>query len=429
LIVDLNRGIAELRESQENVRNLSMELEETGNSVVITDRQGIIEYVNPAFTQVTGYVFEEAVGQKPSMIKSGLTPPDYYRKMWQTLIAGKEWRGELLNRKKNGELFWENEVISVLRNAAGEITHFVAVKEDVTGRKHQEEKLRLWGRAIESSVNAILITDAEVPGNPLIYTNPAFERITGYRQEEALGRNCSFLQNDDRDQPDLEELRQALREQREGRAVLRNYRKDGSLFWNELLIAPVRDESGKVTHFVGIQNDITERKRYESQLEHQANYDTLTELPNRNLSQDRLGQALSYARRHGRDLAVMFIDLDQFKNINDSLGHNIGDLLLKQVSARLAGCVREGDTVARQGGDEFVVILADVAAEVDVTAVTRKILRAMADPYAIESHELYVTCSIGIALFPKDGEDSQTLLKNADTALYRAKDLGRNNAQ
>ncbi|MHB1619641.1 MAG: EAL domain-containing protein [Sulfuricella sp.] len=304
LIADLNRGLAELEKSQEKVRKLAMVVEGTGDSVVITDHNGIIEYVNPAFTKVTGYFFVEAVGQKPSMIKSGLTSPEYYQRLWKTLLAGEEWRGELLNRKKNGELFWESEVITALKNEAGEITHFIAVKEDVT-----------------------------------------------------------------------------------------------------------------------------ERKSYESQLEHQANYDTLTELPNRNLSRDRLGQALSYARRHGRDLALMFIDLDHFKNINDSLGHNIGDLLLKQVSARLAGCVREGDTVARQGGDEFVVILSDVAAEEDISVVTRKILTAMAEPFDIDGHELYVSCSIGIALYPRDGEDAETLLKNADAALYRAKDLGRNNAQ
>lgn len=326
-------------------------------------------------------------------------------------------------------LLEEEQALFLIKSLAEMLRSYLGRSRALIERKRQEEKLRLWGRAIESSVNAILITDAEAPGNPLIYTNPAFERITGYRQEEALGRNCNFLQNGDRDQPAIEELRQALREQREGRAVLRNYRKDGRMFWNELLIAPVRDESGKVTHFVGIQNDVTERKNYENQLEHQANYDALTELPNRNLSQDRLGQALSYARRHGRDLAVMFIDLDHFKNINDSLGHNIGDLLLKLVSARLAGCVREGDTVARQGGDEFAVILSEIAAEEDATVVARKILKVIAEPFTIEGHELHVTGSIGIALHPKDGEDSQTLLKNADAALYRAKDMGRNNTQ
>ncbi|GAO35169.1 hypothetical protein SCT_0553 [Sulfuricella sp. T08] len=374
--VGASYDITQRKLAEEKALKLSLVVEETGNSVIITDRNGIIEYVNPEFSKVTGYVFEEAVGQKPGMIKSGLTTPEYYRDMWATMISGGIWRGELLNRKKSGELFWEYEVISALKNAAGVITHFIAVKEDVTERKHQEEKLRLWERAIESSVNAILITDATRPGNPLIYTNPAFERITGYSQEEALGRNCNFLQNEDHDQPGIEELRQAIREQHEGRAVLRNYRKDGSMFWNDLLIAPVRDEKGKVTHFVGVQNDVTERMSYESQLEHQANYDTLTQLPNRNLFQDRLAQALTYVRRHECELAVLFLDLDYFKNINDSLGHNAGDGLLKLVAVRLAGCVREGDTVSRQGGDEFVVILSDVTAEEDITVVTRKILHS-----------------------------------------------------
>ncbi|MDO9386980.1 MAG: PAS domain S-box protein [Thiobacillus sp.] len=421
--------VTERKLAEDKVRKLSRVVEETGNSVIIADRNGIIEYVNPAFTKVTGYSLEEAVGQSPGMLKSGLTPAEHYQKLWKTLQAGEEWRGELRNRKKSGDLFWESEVISALKNAAGEITHFIAVKEDVTERKHQEEKLRMWERAIESSVNAILITDAEVPGNPLIYTNPAFERITGYSQEEALGRNCNFLQNEDTDQPEVEELRQAIREQREGHAVLRNYRKDGSLFWNELLIAPVRDESGKVTHFVGIQNDITERKTHETRLEYQANYDTLTGLANRNLFQDRLSQALISARRIGRSLAVLFIDLDNFKNINDSLGHDAGDALLTQVAARLAGSVREGDTVSRQGGDEFVLVLSEIREDDDVPIVMQKILKAMSAPFDINGRALRITCSIGIASYPKDGEDRQTLLKNADAAMYRAKELGRNNAQ
>ncbi|MDQ1315906.1 MAG: hypothetical protein QG662_2015, partial [Pseudomonadota bacterium] len=421
--------ITERKLAEDKARKLSLVVEETGNSVIITDRNGIIEYVNPEFSKVTGYVSGEAIGQRPGMFNSGLTAPEYYRDMWATMVSGETWRGELLNRKKNGELFWESEVISALKNAAGEITHFIAVKEDVTERKRQQERLRLWERAIESSVNAILITDAEVPGNPLIYANPAFERITGYSQEEALGRNCSFLQNEDTDQPAVEELRQAIREQREGRVLLRNYRKDGSLFWNELLIAPVRDESGKVAHFVGIQNDVTERKANETQLEYQANYDVLTGLANRNLFQDRLSRALISARRNDRSLAVLFIDLDNFKNINDSLGHDAGDALLTQVAARLTGNVRAGDTVARQGGDEFVLLLSEIRDAADVPVVTQKILRAMSAPFDINGRELRVTCSIGIASYPKDGEDQQTLLKNADAAMYRAKELGRNNAQ
>jgi len=421
--------ITERKLAEEKARKLSLAMEKTGNSVMITDHNGIIEYVNPEFSKATGYASEEAVGQKPGILKSGLTAPEYYRDMWAAMASGENWRGELLNRKKSGELFWESEVISALKTAAGDITHFIAVKEDVTERKRQEENLRLWGRAIESSINAILITNAEVAGNPLIYANPAFERITGYSLEEALGRNCSFLQNEDTDQPAIEELRRAIHEQREGRVLLRNYRKDGSLFWNELLIAPVHGESGKVTHFVGIQNDVTERKTHEIQLERQANYDTLTGLANRNLVQDRLNQALAYSHRHDCGLAVLFIDLDHFKNINDSLGHDAGDLLLTEVASRLSGNVREGDTVARQGGDEFVLILSEIREDTDVPVVAQKILKAMSAPFDIGGRELHITCSIGIASYPKDGEDRQTLLKNADAAMYSAKKLGRNNTQ
>jgi diguanylate cyclase (GGDEF)-like protein/PAS domain S-box-containing protein len=421
--------ITERKRAEDKVRKLARVVEETGNSVVITDRNGVIEYVNPAFTKVTGYLSEEAVGQRPSILKSGLTPPERYQVLWKALQADKEWRGELLNRKKSGELFWERMVITVLKNEAGETTHLIAVKEDVTEHKHQEEKLRLWGRAIESSVNAVLITDAEAPGNPLIYANPAFERITGYRPEEVLGRNCSFLQNEDTSQPGIEELRRAIHEQREEQVVLRNYRKDGRMFWNELRIAPVRDDSGKTTHFIGIQNDVTERKAHENQLKHQANYDSLTGLANRNLLQDRLRQALISARRNNHGLATLFIDLDNFKNINDSLGHDAGDLLLVQVAARLSGSVREGDTVARQGGDEFVLVLSELKTEDDVPGVAQKILKMMSAPFVISGRELYVTCSIGIATYPKDGEDRQTLLKNADAAMYRAKETGRNNVQ
>ncbi|GEM_PF-122284 len=390
---------------------------------------GKCNYFNKAWRNFTGRLLEQELGDG---WEEDVHPDDLERCLNVYLEAlGKRepFEIEYRMRRHDGEYRWIMGSGTPYQDLNGNFAGYIGACYDITERKQAEEKMRIQERAIESSVNAILITDATRPGNPLIYANPAFERITGYSQEEALGRNCNFLQNDDRDQPGLEVLRQALRDQHEGRAVLRNYRKDGSMFWNELLIAPVRDEAGKVTHFVGVQNDVTERMSYESQLEHQANYDMLTGLPNRNLLQDRLGQTLAYVRRHERELALLFIDLDHFKNINDSLGHEAGDRLLKLVAVRLAGCVREVDTVSRQGGDEFVVILPDVAEEEDVTPVTRKILHAMSEPFDVDGHELFVTCSIGIALYPKDGEDGQTLLKNADAALYRAKDLGRNNAQ
>ncbi|MFA5242736.1 MAG: EAL domain-containing protein [Sulfuricella sp.] len=295
--------------------------------------------------------------------------------------------------------------------------------------KQQQERLRLLERAIDSTFNAILITDATQPHNPLIYVNSAFERITGYSREEVLGRNCSFLQNGDRDQPDVLELRSAIREQREGRAVLRNYRKDGSMFWNELLIAPVRDEQNRVTHFIGVQNDASERLNYQAQLEHQATHDALTGLANRSLLGDRLEQAIVFARRAGRLVAVMMIDIDRFKLVNDTLGHACGDALIREVGGRLSRCVRPGDTVARLGGDEFMVVMSDMASEDDAATLARHLIETVATPMKLDCHDMIVTASLGVALYPKDGEQAADLMKNADVAMYRAKDLGRNSFQ
>jgi diguanylate cyclase (GGDEF)-like protein/PAS domain S-box-containing protein len=301
--------------------------------------------------------------------------------------------------------------------------------QDVTARKRAEETLQLSERAIEASVNAVLITDCGQPDDPIIYVNPAFERITGYAAREAAGRNCRFLQGNDRDQPELGRLRTLLREQREGRVLLRNYRKDGSLFWNELFIAPVRDDAGKVTHFVGIQNDVTESKTYQDQLEHQATHDTLTGLANRSLLKDRFDLAIARAGRTGSKVATLFIDLDNFKLVNDSLGHDAGDQLLRTIAARLESSLRQGDTVARLGGDEFALILNDHERVEDISDVAQRVLAAVGQPLHIRGEEISVTCSMGISVYPQDGESGDALLKNADAAMYRAKDLGRGGYQ
>jgi len=303
--------------------------------------------------------------------------------------------------------------------------------EERIARLQTEEALRLRERAVEASVNPVVIVSATDPEMPLVYVNRAFEQVTGYRREEVVGRNCRLLQGSDRNQPDLDKIRRALAEQRDGQALLRNYRKDGSLFWNMLYVTPVRDpRSNQVTHFVGVQNDITEIKRYQDDLEHQANHDALTGLANRNLLKDRLHQALALANRYGRPFSVAFIDLDNFKLINDGLGHEIGDQVLRIAGERLAACVRGGDTVARVGGDEFVLLVADHEQDdASVFGVVRRVIIAIAEPFLIAGREFKITCSVGVASFPRDGKDTDTLLRNADTALYRAKDQGRNTFQ
>ena len=299
----------------------------------------------------------------------------------------------------------------------------------VMEKQRAGEVLRLRLRAIEASSNGIMIIDICLPDNPIVYANPAFETITGYGCEEVLGRNARLLSRNDGEQSGLEEIRAALREQRDGQAVLRNYRKDGSLFWNALSVAPVRDDAGEVTHFVGIINDITEQKRHQEQLEYQANHDELTDLPNRNLLSDLIARFALHAERNRRELAVIFVDLDYFKFVNDSLGRGVGDRLLKIMAERLKGCVRASDTVARHGGDEFVVVLTDLVKSEDVGPVALKIMNALSRPILIDGQELVIACSIGISVYPKDGEDAQTLLKNADAAMFRAKEQGRNNYQ
>ena len=312
---------------------------------------------------------------------------------------------------------------------------YLLVKSKLEDAHRSAQALRLRDRAIESSVNAIIITTHAGNDNRVEYVNPSFTRITGYPAEEVIGRNCRFLMGSDVDQMELENIRAALREHKEGRALLRNYRKDGSLFWNDLHIAPVRNDEGEVTHYIGIQNDVTDSKRYQDELEHQSTHDMLTDLPNRNLLKDRIAQGIAYSSRYKQTLmAVAFIDLDNFKFINDSLGHQAGDQVLKMVSARLNSCLRSSDTAARMGGDEFVLILFEDPDEMNtaaasIIALLQRCIHEVALPYHIGIHEFFITCSIGYALVPEDGDTVEALLKNADMALYRAKEQGRNNVQ
>ncbi|NYH18324.1 sensor domain-containing protein [Paraburkholderia bryophila] len=300
---------------------------------------------------------------------------------------------------------------------------------DITERKRADLALRLQSRALDASVNAILITAPSPTGNLIEYVNPAFMRITGYDPAEVIGHDCRVLQRDDRDQEGVALIRQALGANREVSAVVRNYRKDGALFWNQLFIAPVPNTDGVITHHIGVINDVTDLMRYQEQLEYQANYDSLTRLPNRNLLRDRLQHALIVAQRQHKGVAVVFIDLDGFKNVNDSLGHSVGDRLLSVVAERLARCTRTSDTVARHGGDEFVIVMTDTVDEQSLIAWMERVRASISEPVWLDGTELYVGCSMGASLFPQDGEDAETLMKKADLAMYRAKDMGRNTFQ
>lgn len=303
---------------------------------------------------------------------------------------------------------------------------------DMTRHINNNRRLRLLQQCIESSSNGIIICDAQQPDMPLVYVNPTFERITGYSREESIGRNCRFLQGtgeDPSNEQALSEIRKALATGGETSVVLRNFRKDGTPFWNDLYLSPIRNDEGEVTHFVGVQNDISDRKDVENQLAYNASHDVLTQLPNRALLEDRLEQACRFAQRHDRTLALLFIDLDGFKLINDSLGHRTGDKLLIEVARRLEKVSRTGDTVARVSGDEYVMLLPDLARNEDALMVVEQIMRKLSAPYIVNAENLHLTASIGIAT--TDGNISQPteLIQQADLAMYRAKQMGRNTYQ
>ena len=296
-------------------------------------------------------------------------------------------------------------------------------------KKHAESVLLLRERALEASSEAVFIARCEGDANLIDYVNPAFEKISGYSEAQVLGQDLLHIEQQLCRDQDLMEIRSALRDKRVGHAITHSYRQDGTRFWSDLHIAPVHGEGNQITHFVGIQNDISQSMRYQTTLEYQANHDALTGLPNRNLLNDRLRRAIGSAKRNQNLMAIVFVDLDHFKLINDTLGHDVGDVVLKAIATRLTSCLRDADTAARPGGDEFLLILVDQESIESITVVILRLLEMIAQPIQINGRKLHVTCSIGISIYLQDGEDASTLLKNADTAMYHAKENGRNNFQ
>jgi len=287
------------------------------------------------------------------------------------------------------------------------------------------QDLYLLNRAIEAASEAIMISDALAFDHPTIYVNPAFERLTGYASDEALGRNARILLGEELAQQQSDALKHLLKEGRAGTVVLKCFRKNGEVFWNELSVSPVRNAEGQVTHSISILKDVSNRKRDEENLIRNAQYDALTGLPNGILLLDRLEHSLSSATRHQRMVGVLVIDIDHFKTINDTLGRDAGDLLLVEAARRLQDCLRDGDTVARLGSDEFVLLFDDLEREDDIEPLAERILDSMGRAFMLEGHEAFVSASIGASIFPRDGNDGETLVRHADIAMYRAKQYGR----
>ena len=425
-IVCVRSDITESKRAEADLRKLGRVLEQSPASVLITNTDGIIEYVNPRFEKVSGYSAAEAVGQNPRFLKSGDKTKEDYGEMWGSLLAGKEWRGVFHNKRKDGSIYWESASISPLRDERGKITHFIAVKEDITAQKRAEDQLRMNATVFETTAEGIMVTDEE---NQIKTVNPAFTRITGYSQEEVVGRTPSVLSSGRHSKAFYEALWESVLQKGYWTGEIWNRRKDGSVFPEWLSISAIPGENGIAKEYVAVFSDITKHKEDEEQILYQANYDALTGLPNRSLLSDRLSQAIVAAHRESWMLAVLFVDLDHFKVVNDTFGHVVGDELLQLVSARIKACLRESDTVARFGGDEFIILLQDVTEMDSVAHIATNIIDNITRVFSLYGREIYIGASIGITVYPDDAVNADSLLRNADMAMYQAKERGRNTYQ
>jgi diguanylate cyclase (GGDEF)-like protein/PAS domain S-box-containing protein len=333
--------------------------------------------------------------------------------------------GERQYRRPDGTMFWclvSGHAIDPLRAQEGSIWVFA----DVTERKLAEEKLRLSATVLEHIADGVMVIGLD---GRIVAINPAFTQITGYTESEAVGQDWTLNRSTRHEVLFYERMWADLADSGFWRGEIWKTRKNGELYLEWLTVSAVRDNAGEVTHHAAVFSDITKLKESQDKLDHMAHHDPLTALPNRLLFHDRLQHALLRAARDGEQLAILFIDLDRFKNVNDTLGHHVGDELLKQVAGALTAQLREGDTLARLGGDEFIVLLEDIDGGDGAGAVAAKLVGMFEQPFMVADYELFVTGSVGISMYPADADDLNMLIRNADVAMYQAKARGRNGYQ
>lgn len=417
----------ERRETNQTLRKLSMAIEQTADSIYITDASGKIEYVNPAFVRLTGYTAAESLGNTSALFRSHEHDAAFYQNMWATLNAGNAFRDVIINRRKNGELFYEEKVITPVKDSMLNITNFVATGRNISERiKYEQARAQLIA-ILDAAGDIISMMDHS--GN-LEYLNTAGFQMFGIAEDTNLSHTCisNFLPEYAANLLINDAFTQAAAEGTWKDEIAVYDRNKNEVPVSCVLVAHKSAEN-LVTHYSCILRDITERKKFEIELQRQATHDALTGLPNRLMLQNHLDMEISRSIRDNTRIAVFFLDVDNFKRINDSLGHAIGDSLLCQVAARLKGCLRPSDLIARYGGDEFTVVSGGLSSVDDIFIIANKLFESFSIPFNLPDQEVYVAFSMGISIYPVDGRTTEYLLKNADTAMYRAKKNGRNHFQ
>jgi len=416
------RDLSENKKAEDTLRKLSLAVEQSPSSILITDLDANIEYTNQAFLKTTGYTFDEVVGKNPKIFSANKVPKQSYQNMWKQLLNGKTWQGELINQRKDGSEYIELALISPVRQKNGEITHFLAIKEDITEKKQAEIDLGIAAIAFESQ-EGIMVTDAN---NKILRVNKSFTKITGYSIDEVIGKQPNILNSGRQGKLFYLEMWKTIVSRGSWQGEIWNRHKRGTIYPEWLTITARKDENNQITHYVAIFTDITEFKAAEEKIKHLAYYDPLTQLANRRKLLDRLEHGLAMCNREGTKLALLMLDLDRFKSVNDNFGHLAGDELLQQVASRIKNRLRETDLLARLGGDEFVVLLEDISHPDDAARVADEIVTTLAKPFNLtKANNVQIGTSIGISLYPDHASSVALLMDHADMALYQAKDKGR----
>lgn len=380
-------------------------------------------WVNSRLARMLGYSLEELTNQNARIM---YVNESEYQRVGQIIYGQAREFGtgaiETKFKRKDGSMLdiWLGVSAIDQRDFSKGITFTVM---DITGRKKAEEASFKLSSAVEQSPASVIICDTK---GTIEYVNPRFTQITGYLATDVLGQDIRILKSDHISERQYKDMWKKISSGREWSGELCSLKKDGEAYWEYISITPIKDPEGVITNYLVTKEDLTVRKEFETRLEHQANFDALTDLPNRVLAFDRLSQAIVRAQRAQRLVALMFVDLDQFKRVNETLGHSVGDHLIIEASRRIKSVTRDSDTIARLGGDEFLIILPDLTHSAQAEIVAKKILDILSKPYIFEGQEIFMTGSIGITIAPDDGDDPETLLRNADSAMFKAKDASRN---
>lgn len=423
--IERSRVDRALRDSDERFRAV---FQNAGVGVVMADNLGAFVEANPAFCSMIGYSQDELRG----LNLQDITHPDdlgEHQRMRREIASGTRDTFHVTKRyvAKDKRLVWARLMVKAIHDDnSSEVRFIVAVIEDITERKRLEDHMRLAATVFENTGEGLFVTDAH---QRIIHVNPAFTEITGYQPADVVGKTPRVLSSGRHGSEFYQHMWQAIAETGKWQGEIWDRRASGEMFASWVNIAAVRGDGGAVSNYVAVFSDITSRKQIEERLSYQANHDPLTHLPNRTLFHERLNRALARAHRNQTMVALLFIDLDRFKQVNDTMGHLAGDQLLQVVSERLSNCIRQGDTVARLAGDEFTIVLEDIVDPRDAAGVAHKVLRVLSDPFDLTGGEARISASIGVALYPVDAGDSQGLIKLADAAMYGAKNTGRNGCQ